>query len=78
MQEYIDLNHTEAVPVAHLEKPRDKVLYFPMHEVVKESSTTAKIRTVFDTLAKTSTGTSLKDQLLVGTTVHSFLVDTLL
>ena len=49
-----------------------------MHTVRKESSTTTKLRAVFDASAKSSTGTSLNDRLLVGPTVHSSLVDVLL
>ena len=49
-----------------------------MHAVRKDSSTTTKVRAVFDTSAKTSTGVSLNDQLLVGPTVHSSLVDVFL
>ena len=44
----------------------------------KESSTTTKIRAVFDTSVKTTTGISLNDTLLVGPTVHSSLIDVLL
>ena len=49
-----------------------------MHIVQKESSTTTKVQAVFDTSAKSMTGVSLKDTLLVGPTVHSCLVDVLL
>ena len=49
-----------------------------MHAVYKESSTTTKVRAVFDTSAKTSTGVSLNDTLLVGPTVHPPLIDVLL
>ena len=49
-----------------------------MHAVRKESSSTTKIRAVFDASAKTSTGISLNDTLLVGPTVHSSLIDVLL
>ena len=48
IQEYFDLNHAEPVPVEDLEKPRNEVFYLPMHAVVKETSTTTKIRAVFD------------------------------
>ena len=49
-----------------------------MHAVRKEQSTTTKIRAVFDASAKSSTGISLNDTLLVGPTVHSSLLDVLL
>ena len=49
-----------------------------MHAVVKESSTTTKVRAVFDASVKTSTSDLLNDILLVGPTVHSSLVDVLL
>ena len=49
-----------------------------MHVVVKQSSTTTKVRVVFDASVKTSTGVSLNDTLCVGPTVHSTLVDVLL
>ena len=78
MQEYFDLGHAEPVPNADLEKPEQAVFYLPMHAVKKESSTTTKIRAVFDASAKSSSGVSLNDLLLVGPTVHSSLVDVLL
>ena len=49
-----------------------------MHIVYKASSSTTKIRPVFDASAKSSTGVSLNDTLLVGPTVHSSLIDVLL
>ena len=49
-----------------------------MHAVRKESSTTTKLRAVFDASAKSSTGVSLNDTLLVGPTVHPSLIDVLL
>lgn len=55
-----------------------KVFYLPMHTVRKEHSTTTKIRAVFDTSAKSSTGVSLNDTLLVGPTVHPTLINVLL
>ena len=78
MEEYLDLNHAEVVPIPDLDKPLNKVFYLPMHAVRKDCSTTTKLRIVFDASAKTSTGVSLNDTLLVGHTVHSSLVDVLL
>ena len=48
MQEYLDLGHAEMIPVTDLETPPDKVFYLPMHAVYKASSTTTKVRVVFD------------------------------
>ena len=49
-----------------------------MHAVRKETSSTSKIRVVFDASATTASGTSLNDHLLVGPTVHSSLIDVLI
>ena len=49
-----------------------------MHGVTKDSSTTTRLKVVFDVSAKSSSATSLNDQLLVGPTVHPPLVDVLL
>ena len=77
MEEYFDCGHAEMVPSSDLDKPTNEVFYLPMHIVHKESSSTTKIRIVFDASAKTSTGVSLKDVLVVGPTVHPPRVDVL-
>ncbi len=53
---------------------KHQVFYLPMHVVYKESTTT-KVR---DASAKSSTGVSLNDTLLVGPTMHSPLIDVIL
>ena len=78
MEEYFDLNHAEIVPIADLDKSPKDVFYLPMHTVHKESSATTKIRAVFNASAKSSTGVSLNDTLLVGPTIHPPLIDVLL
>ena len=78
MLEYLSLGHAEDVPLTVAYKPQSTVYYLPMHVVYKSSSSTTKIRAVFDASAKSSTGISLNDTLLVGPTVHSSLVDVLL
>ena len=78
IDEYFDMGHAELVPAMDLKKPLHSTFYVPLHAVRKESSTTTKVRAVFDASAKTSTGVSLNDTLLVGPTVHSSLVDVLL
>ena len=78
IQEYFDQYHAEEVPPGDLEKPQNQVFYLPIHVVTKESSTTTKIRAVFDASAITSTGISLNSILMVGPTVHPPLTDVLI
>ena len=78
MEEYLDLVHAEIVPNTDLEKPPQEVFYLPVHAMRKETSTTTKLRAVFDASTKSSTGVSLNDLLLVGPTVHPSLIDVLL
>ena len=78
MREYLELGHAELVPISDVDKHVSKVFYLPMHIVYKSSSTTTKVRAVFDASAKSSTGISLNDTLLVGPTVHSQLLDVLI
>ena len=75
MNEYVCLHHAELVPEADVNKPVSETFYLPVH---KEESTTTKLRVVFDASAKSSTGTSLNDCLLVGPTVYPPLIDVLL
>ncbi len=72
--QYFEMGHTEA----DISKPCEVVLYLPMNAVVKESSTTTKVRAIYDASAKPLTGVSLNVQLLVGPTMHSSLIDVLL
>ena len=76
VQTYLDLGHAEPVPPA--EPPPQSVYYLPMHAVMKESSSTTKLRVVFDGSAITSSGTSLNQSLLVGPTLQPTLSNILL
>ena len=79
VKEYFHMDHAELVPAADLcKKAVDGVFYLPIHAVRKESSSTTKVRAVFDASAKSSTGVSLNDTLLVGPTVHPSLIDVLI
>ena len=51
VREYADLDHAELVPRDELQRPAGTVYYLPMHGVVKDSSTTTKLRVVFDASA---------------------------
>ena len=78
MQEYFHMKLAELVPTADLEKPTHTAFYLPMHAVKKESSTTTKIRAVFDASAKSSSNVSLIKIFLVSPTVHCCPIDVLL
>ena len=78
MQKYFDLGHAEPVPTQDMDKSPALTFYLPMHAVYKTSSTTTRVRAVFDASTKSSTGVSLNDTLLVGPTLHPPLIDVLL
>ncbi len=52
---------------------QSKVYYMPIHAVFKESSSTTKVRAVFDASARSTNGKSLNDLLAVGPTLHPTL-----
>ncbi len=55
VEEYFSLDHAEPVPTPDTHKPPSEVFYLPMHAVRKASSTTTKLRVVFDGSAKSTT-----------------------
>jgi hypothetical protein len=66
MSEYLDLNHTEESKIAN----KNECVYLPHHAVVKESSTTTKLRVVFDGSLKSFNGFSLNDNLMCGPVIQ--------
>lgn len=64
IQEYIDLGHA-----SEIERP-EKAVILPHHPVLKEQSDSSPCRVVFDASAKTCTGLSLNDTMMVGPTVQ--------
>ena len=73
MKEYFKLGHAELVPPEQVSS-RGLLLT----TVRKETSTTTKLRAVFDASMKTMSGVSLNDLLMVGPTIHPPLINVLL
>ena len=76
MREYENLHHMKKIPPAEVDD--SGVYYLPHHFVIKEDSTTTKLRVVFDGSAKTTSGLSLNDALMVGPTIQDDLFSLLL
>ena len=76
VREYLDLGHAHIIPKneIHLQP----YCYLPVHGVLKDSSTTTKVRAVFDASARSSSGSSLNDCLLPGPNLYPPLQDILL
>ncbi|CAG9133939.1 unnamed protein product [Plutella xylostella] len=80
--EFID----EYEKLGHMTKNTTKVssnqgnvnYYLPHHGIIRESSTTTKLRTVFDASAATTSGLSLNDIQMVGPTVQDDLLSILI
>ncbi|XP_054276847.1 uncharacterized protein LOC128995847 [Macrosteles quadrilineatus] len=75
MSDYSSSGHMELAHNVDLSSPH---YYLPHHGVLKESSSTTKLGTVFDASAKTSNGTSLNDILLTGRKMQTNICDLLL
>ena len=78
IQEYTDLNHAEPVPDQDKLKNPQEVYYMLIHVVYKNTSTTTKVWDVFDASAKTASGITFNDTLMVGPTVYPQLVNVLM
>ena len=76
VESYIKTGHAEEVP-QELSPPTES-FYLPMHGVYKESSSSTKLRIVFDGSANTTNGFSLNQLLHGGPTIQSTLTDTLI
>ena len=77
VRKYLELGHAEKVPPEEEDAPTD-IFYLPMHAVFKDSSTSTKLRVVFDGSASTTSGRSLNQSLLVGPTLQPTLTEILL
>ena len=77
VREYMELEHAELVPSEQVKTPPGKSYYLPMHGVIKESSSTTKLRVVFDASAKSTSGCSLNDTLVPGPSLYPALTSIL-
>ncbi|CAG7720501.1 unnamed protein product [Allacma fusca] len=77
LREYQDLGHMEKVPMNDV-RENLSTYYMPHHCVIKESSTTTRVRVVFDASAKTTSGISLNERCMVGPKTQDDLIAILL
>lgn len=75
MNEYKELGHMQPAPPINT---NERNFFLPHHGVIKEQSSSTKLRTVFDASAKTSNKVSLNDILAVGPVVQPDLLNILL
>ena len=73
IQEYLSLGH-----MSQVRTPDSHGFYLPHHAVIKASSTTTKVRVVFDGSARSSSGLSLNDTLITGPTIQDDIFSLLL
>lgn len=72
-KEYGELGHAIRVPNSDLDKPCELSYFMPMHGVTKSTSSSTKLRVVFDASAKSTNGISLNDALLTGPSLYLLL-----
>ncbi len=77
LREYLTLGHAHIIPQQELLLGAP-CYYMPVHGVFKDTSTTTKIRPVFDATAKTTSGYTLNDTLHVGPNLYPPLADILI
>ena len=77
IQKYLDAGHAILLTPEELAQPIT-AYYMPVHAVFKQSSSTTKLRAVFDASAKTTTQVSLNELMAVGPTLQPALDQTLL
>jgi len=76
MQKYEDLQHMEAVHTSTTEN-HAALCYLPHHGVLRDNSTTTKLRVVFNGSQRNKSGTSLNAHLLIGANLLPALADVL-
>jgi hypothetical protein len=74
LEEYVQLGHMTPLCEAEVKKESPN-FYMPHHGVLKETSSTTKLRVVFNDSEKSSNGLSLNDMLMIGPKVQDDLFD---
>ncbi|GFQ66356.1 uncharacterized protein TNCT_108981 [Trichonephila clavata] len=76
MDDYLKLGHMELIPENEIDVPASSSFYLPHHSVPNKNGD--KFRVVFDGSAKSSSGISLNDKLMVGPQLQTDLTTLLL
>ncbi|GFQ96612.1 pro-Pol polyprotein [Trichonephila clavata] len=76
MDDYLKLGHMELIPENEIDVPASSSFYLPHHPVPNKNGD--KFRVVFDGSAKSSSGISLNDKLMVGPQLQTDLTTLLL
>ncbi|XP_070162567.1 uncharacterized protein [Polyergus mexicanus] len=76
ISEYERLGHMRPVPMPQGDK--EPAVYLPHHGVIRESSSTTRLRVVFNASSVTSNGTSLNDHLHAGPKLQTDLMSVIL
>lgn len=69
--EYLAPNHMEVVPEEDRHKPESECFYLPHHGVIREQTSTTKLRMVFDASAKSQSVQALNDCLHIGSKLQA-------
>ena len=78
IEEFLQMDHMEIIPSDEIAIEPNRSNYLPHHCVIKDSSTTTKLRVVFDGSAKTSSNRSLNQNLMIGPKIQDDIFGILL
>lgn len=78
MEEYEQMGHMTLIPDAEITSSSSPTYYIPHHFIEKPTSTTTKFRVVFDASAKTTSGSSLNEMMMIGPVVQDSLLSILI
>ncbi len=74
MEEYEQMGHMTLIPEEEVTSSSSLSYYIPHHFIEKPTSSTTKFRVVFDASAKTTSGSSLNEMMMVGPVVQDSLI----